>query len=162
MVDMVDVIARAGVSKGACYYHFPSKHSLAAAIIDESNARIAAALGPIWESEAPALHLLIRATFRFLALVQADDTVRIGYHLRQSLRQNRDPGPRQFGDTEVVFSGALQQAVRDGHLNADTNLTQTAYTLFTALVGCQLLAEPFGDDPLIRFAEVWELSLIHI
>jgi AcrR family transcriptional regulator len=58
MVDMVDVIARAGVSKGACYYHFPTKQSLAAAIIDESNARIAAAIAPIWESEAPALHRL--------------------------------------------------------------------------------------------------------
>lgn len=159
MVDMVDVIARAGVSKGACYYHFPTKQSLAAAIIDESNARIAAAMAPIWESEAPALHLLIRATFRFLALVQTDDTARIGYHLRQSLRQNREPGARHFGDTEVVFSGALEQAVRDGHITADINLTQTAYTLFAALVGCQLLAEPFGDEPLIRFAEVWEVVL---
>lgn len=159
MVDMVDVIARAGVSKGACYYHFPTKQSLAAAIIDESSARIAAAIAPIWESQAPALHRLIRATFRFPALVQTDDTARIGYHLRQSLQQNRDPRTRHFGDTEVVFSGTLKQAVRDGQLKADTNLTQTAYTLFTALVGCQLLAEPLGDDPLIRFAEVWEVVL---
>ena len=159
MVDMVDVIAQAGVSKGACYYHFPTKQSLAAAIIDESNARIAAAMAPIWESVAPALHRLIRATFGFLELVQTDDTARIGYHLRQSLRPNRDPGSRHFGDTEVVFGGALKQAVRDGHVKADTNLTQTAYTLFTALVGGHLLSEQFGDDPLIRFAEVWEVVL---
>ncbi len=159
MVDMVDVITEAGVSKGACYYHFPTKQALAAAIIEESNARVAAAMAPIWESEAPAMHRLITATFRFLQLVEVDDTARIGYQLRQSLRQNREPGTRHFGDTEVVFASALKRAVKDGHLRADTDVTKTAYTLFTALVGCQLLAEPFGDDPLVRFAEVWTVVL---
>lgn len=159
MVDMVDVIALAGVSKGACYYHFPTKQSLAAAIIEESNARIAAAMAPLWESEAPAMHRLIIATFRFLELVETDATARIGYQLRQSLRESRAPGTRYQGDTEVVFTDRLKKAMRDGHVRADINPEHTAYTLFTSLVGCQLLAEPFGDDPLKRFAEVWEFVL---
>ncbi len=159
MVDMVDVISLAGVSKGACYYHFPTKQSLAAAIVEESSARIAAAMAPIWESAAPAMHRLIIATFRFLELVETDDTTRIGYQLRQAVKQNGEPGTRHFADTEMVFRDALKRAVKDGHLRADTNVSQTAYTLLTALVGCQLLAEPFGDAPRTRFAGVWEVVL---
>ncbi len=159
MVDMVDVISLAGVSKGACYYHFPTKQSLAAAIIEESNAKIAAAMAPVWESDAPAMHRLIIATFRFLELVETDDVARIGYQLRQSLKETREPERRHMGDTEVVFTDRLKRAMTDGHVRTDINPEHTAYTLFTSLVGCQLLAEPFGDDPLKRFAEVWEFVL---
>lgn len=161
-VDMVDVITRAGVSKGACYYHFPNKPSLAAAIVEESNWRIAAAMGPIWESEAPAMHRLIIATFRFLELIETDDTARIGYQLRWAIRQPRQPGERHFGDTEVIFTERLQRAITDGHVKADINPAQTAYTLFAALVGCQQLAEPFGDSAVTRFVEVWSVILAAI
>ena len=159
MVDMVDVIGLAGVSKGACYYHFPTKQSLAEGIIDESRARIAATMAPIWESEEPAMHRLIIATFRFLQLVEVDDTARIGYQLRQSFKESREPGVRYPGDTEVVFTERLKRAIKDGHVRADINPEHTAYTLFTSLVGCQLLAEPFGDDPVKRFAEIWDFLL---
>lgn len=159
LVDMVDVIGRAGVSKGACYYHFPNKHSLATAIVEESNAKIAAAMAPVWESVAPAMHRLIDATFRFLELTASDPVVRIGYRLRQAMRQNRASGERHLGDTEVLFTDCLKRGVKDGHLRPDVDPGQTAYTLFTALVGCQQLAEPFGDDPMARFTEVWDVVL---
>ena len=79
-------------------------------------------MAPIWEFEAPAMHRLIVSTFRFLALVQVDDTARVGYQLRHVLKQIREPGTSRFGDTEVVFADALKRAVRDGHLRADTDV----------------------------------------
>lgn len=105
------------------------------------------------------MHRLIIATFRFLNLVQTDDIARIGYQLRQSLKQPREPGTRYMGDTEVVFTDRLRRAMADGHVRSDINPEHAAYTLFTSLVGCQLLAEPFGDDPLKRFTEVWDFVL---
>ena len=67
--DMTEVVERANTTGGTCYYYYhPTKSSLAATIIEEANAGIAAAMGPIWESEAPHMHRLIAATFRFIAV----------------------------------------------------------------------------------------------
>lgn len=159
ITDMIDVIGRAGVSKGACYYHFPTKDSLATAIIEESNSRIAAAIAPVWESETPNMHRLINATFRFLELTETDDTVRVGYLLFQAMRPPREPGTTHPGDSEVLFTAALKGAVREGHVRPGTNVRQAAYTLFAALVGCRMLAQPFGHNPMERFLEVWQTLL---
>lgn len=157
--DMIDVIERAGTTKGTCYYYFPTKESLAAAIIEQSNSRIAGGMGEIWESDAPPMHRLITATFRFLALTETDDTVRIGYQLRQAMRQVSEAGAPSYGDTEVVFASALKRAIADGHVRPDINIGEAAYTLFAALVGCRLLADAFSDNPVERWAQSWRTIL---
>ena len=157
--DMIDVIERANTTKGTCYYYFPTKGSLAAAIIEQSNAGIAAAMGPIWESGAPWMHKLIAATFRFIAVTEADDIVRVGYQLRQAMRQITQTGATGFGDTEAVFASTIRGAVCDGHARADINPNEAAYTLFAALVGCRLLSDALDVDPFERLAQAWRTLL---
>lgn len=157
--DMIDVIERAGTTKGTCYYYFPTKNSLAAAVIEQSNAGIAAAMGPIWESEAPPMHRLIAATFRFVAITESDATVRVGYQLRQAMNQISDVGAKSYANTESVFASALKRAVGDGHVRTDINLREAAYSLFAALVGCRLLCDAFGESPYGRLSQVWRTFL---
>jgi AcrR family transcriptional regulator len=157
--DMIDVIERAGTTKGTCYYHFPTKRSVADAIIEQSNAGIAAAMGPIWESDAPQMHKLISATFSFIAVTESSPVVRVGYQLRQSIRQIGDAGPRGFGDTEVVFASTLKRAIADGHVRPDVKPREAAYTLFAALVGCRRLTDAHSESPLDRLAQVWRTFL---
>jgi AcrR family transcriptional regulator len=158
--DMTDVVERAKTSGGTCYYYFPNKSSLAHAIIEHSNAGIAAAMGPIWESEAPPMHRLISATFSFIDVTQTNPAVRVGYQLRQALRQVSEAGSSGgFGDTEVVFASAIKRAVADGHARADINPKEAAYTLFAALVGCRLLADANSDNPYERLAQAWRTIL---
>lgn len=157
--DMIDVIERAGTTKGSCYYYFPTKGSLAAAIIEQANHRIAGAMGDIWESDAPSLHKLIRATFRFIAVTEDDPIARVGYQLRQANRQVTSAGGTGFGDTEVVFASAIRRAVADGHVRPGVNDKDAAYTVFAALAGCRLLADVQGHNPFDRLAQSWRTLL---
>lgn len=160
--DMIDVIDRAKTSKGTCYYYFPTKESLAVAIIEQSNERIAGAMGDIWESDAPPMHKLVTATFRFIGLTERDPIVRVGYQLRQAMRQVSAAGARSFGDTEVVFASAIKRAVADGHTRRGVNHREAAYTLFAGLTGCRLLADAYSDNPFGRLEQVWRTLLAAI
>lgn len=157
--DMIDVIEGAGTTKGTCYYYFPTKGSLAEAIIEQANAKIAGSMGDIWESDTPAMHRLIAATFRFIALTETDDIARVGYQLRQAMRQVSPAGAPSYGDTEVVFASAIKRAVADGHARSDINAGEAAYTVFAALAGCRLLADAFADNPYDRLAQAWRTIL---
>lgn len=157
--DMVDVIARAKTTKGACYYYFPTKESLAAAIIEQANARLAGAMAPIWETEAPPMHRLISATFAFIEATETDPIVRIGYQLRQAVRQVSEASTKGFGKTEVVFASAIRRGVADGHVRPDVDADEVAYTVYAALVGVRLLADAFGDNPFERLADAWRTVL---
>ena len=157
--DMIDVIQRAGTTKGTCYYYFPTKESLAAAIIEQANQRIAGAMGDIWESDSPPLHKLIKATFRFIAVTENDPIARVGYQLRQANRQVSPAGASGFGDTEVVFASAIRRAVADGHVHPGVNDKEAAYALFAALTGCRLLADALGHNPFERLVQVWRTLL---
>ena len=48
-----DIIERAEMTKGALYYHFDSKESLATAIIEEGSANLVQAFRSITQSSAP-------------------------------------------------------------------------------------------------------------
>lgn len=157
--DMIDVINRANTTKGTCYYHFPTKKALAVAIIEQSNHRIAAAVGRLWETEAPALHKLIAATFAFVAVTETDPIARVGYQLNQADRQVSRSGQHGFGDTEVVFTDNLKKASAEGHIRKGLDVGEAAYTLFAALVGARLLADVYNEDPLERLEEAWRTLL---
>src|ERR1700755_2894337 len=58
-----DVIERAEMTKGALYYHFDSKESLATAIIEEAGARVFKAFRNITASSAPTLESMIHGVF---------------------------------------------------------------------------------------------------
>lgn len=157
--DMTEVVRRAGIPGGTCYYYFPTKESLAEAIIEQSNAGIAAAIGSLWETDMPIMHRLISATFRFIVATESDETVRVGYQLRQNIRafsRVQSGGP---GDTHVLFGSCLKMAITDGHVRADINRRETVRTLIAAVVGSRLLADAFGDDPIERLADAWQTIL---
>ncbi len=157
--DMIDVIERAGTTKGTCYYYFPTKGSLAEAIIEQGNLRIAGAMGDIWESDAPSMHKLISATFRFIGVTENDPIARVGYQLRQADRQVSTAGATGFGDTEVIFASAIRRAVADGHVRRGINDREVAGTVFAALTGCRLLADVFSHDPFDRLSQAWRTML---
>lgn len=157
--DMTDVVAHAKTSGGTCYYYFPTKSSLADAIIEQANAGIAAAMTPIWESDGPQMLQLITATFRFIAATENDPVIRVGYQLRQAVRQISEAGANSFADTEVVFASAIRGGVRDGHVRAEVSAKEPAYTLFAGLVGCRLLSDARSEDPFARLAQVWRTVL---
>ena len=108
---LADVLQRAGVTKGAFYYHFDSKDALAVAIIDQFQIAIRDAFRRTIDPPAvPGLENIIRGTFAVARLIQSDVAVRIGNELSQSLGQVSDAGPRVFRETSVAFVDEVKKA----------------------------------------------------
>src|SRR6516225_11935036 len=59
MVSLDDILAEAGLTKGAMYFHFPSKQALALAIIDELNEMSRAAVTELLARKMSGLESLI-------------------------------------------------------------------------------------------------------
>lgn len=61
---IVDILAKAGVTKGAFYYHFSTRESVASAIVAQGYERIRDIVAAILlDSESSALENLIRSSF---------------------------------------------------------------------------------------------------
>ena len=65
-----DIIERAEMTKGALYYHFDSKESLATAIIEEGSAHLDQAFRSITQSSAPTLESMIHGVFVVADMLQ--------------------------------------------------------------------------------------------
>src|ERR1700752_3008962 len=79
-----DIIDRAEMTKGALYYHFDSKESLATAIIKEGSSHLSAAFRNITGSSAPALETIIHGVFVIADVLSTDQLARSGTQLMRA------------------------------------------------------------------------------
>lgn len=152
-----DILEEASVTKGALYFHFPSKAALASAIIEQqSNWRVSNT------KPAPlAVQQVIDLSFRFVAALQADPLVRAS--IRLTLERNtfmtRDSGPYEDWIAGVLH---LVQLARDGgELRPEVDPEVVANVLVSALTGTQLLSEAISgrSDLAERVVDLWQLLL---
>src|SRR3954447_13166253 len=71
-VNLNDLVRRAGVTKGAFYFHFPSKESLAHAICDSYHAHLEDIWRGLGVTEPDALRRIIRLVFEAFSLYRRD------------------------------------------------------------------------------------------
>lgn len=154
-----EVIEAAGVTKGAACYHFASKESVAVALVEEADTRIAETIASVLAHPGPALENLIRATFVIADLSQSDPAVHIGVQLCHGLPQISTAIPGGYtGQQELAVDG-LRAAVSEGDLRADVDPDAVGHTLFVAMVGNHLKSEATGRHPRDGLLTVWRILL---
>src|SRR6195256_2389691 len=89
-----DIIERAEMTKGALYYHFDSKESLASAIIDEGGTTALDAFRSVCESASPALENMVHGMFVVADLIADDKVARTGRQLTQALGEFNEAASR--------------------------------------------------------------------
>lgn len=157
---LADILQRAGVTKGAFYYHFDSKDALAVAVIDHFQATIRDAFRRnVDPPAAPALENIIRGTFAVARLIQTDVNVRVGNELSQSLGQVSNAGPRVFRETTVAFVDEVHKAFAAGDLRPDVDPDDVGEVIWIGVIGCQFLSAAIGDDLVPRLARAWRVLL---
>ncbi len=155
-VDMIDIIDAAGTTKGTCYYYFPTKESLAAAIIEQASDQIEEFTFDAANPAGSAMQEFISATFRFIVITETDELVKAGYRLRQAVDQISAAAARSYAGRVSVFTGAIQRAIAEGDVRSSLDPEQVGYSILAGLVGCRLLSDALpGDDPFKRLAQVW-------
>jgi AcrR family transcriptional regulator len=157
--DVIDIIDRAEVTKGAFHYHFKTKQAVAEAIIEEADARTEEAYLRLKTPSSLALEDLVQASFIAAYVTEQDRQVRIGNLLRQALAQadSRDSAP--YVRRRAAFVDAIADAAGEGDLIGGADPEAVGHTLWVSTLGAGLMAEVTGDDIFAQLAQVWRIVL---
>ena len=157
---LADVAARAGVSRGACSYHFPTKESLASALVAYSESELMKRLVSEASESASPLENLIRASFAQMNLIQHDPKIAVGIKLGQAQDQiSGTPVPAIVSKWTTLFETALEAAVAAGDLKSDVAGRDVGYVLWCSIVANNMNATASGKHPIEGLALVWQVHL---
>jgi AcrR family transcriptional regulator len=156
-----DIIERAEMTKGALYYHFDSKESLATAIIDEGSTRLVEAFRSITTSSAPTLESIIHGVFVVADLLSTDQIARSGTQLLRAFGAFNDATARTYRGWVTEMTERTRQAIEEGDLRTDLDPQAVGETIVGLMLGAELLASATaaGADVLQRVARTWKVLL---
>lgn len=159
--SLTEVIDRASVTKGAFYYHFPTKVSLASALIADAEAVVRDAARAVWDSSSPATALenLIRAAFVVADCARFDKRVRIGLRLMMDAPGSEKADLGRCERQRAVLVDAVSAAMAEGDVRTEVSAKDLAYTLWGSLLGNHLLAEAAGEDLTVALTRVLQIIL---
>jgi len=159
-----DIIERAELTKGALYYHFDSKESLATAIIHESSTALHEAARGIEESPAPALENLIHLSFVIAEMVAGDALIRTGSQLMRALGEFSEVAVQTYAGLGGLIVDAVRRAGTEGDLRAGVDPDAAGELLVSAYLGIELLSigASDGHDIRDRLHRMWQVVLLAI
>jgi AcrR family transcriptional regulator len=156
-----DIIERAEMTKGALYYHFESKESLATAIIEEAGALLVETFRKITGSSAPALETIIHGVFVVADLLRTDQIARSGTQLLRAFGEFNEAAARVYGGWVAEMTERTRHAIDEGDVRGDLDPHAVGETIVAAMLGAELLANATtaGADVLQRVARTWKVLL---
>lgn len=157
---LTDIINKAAVTKGAFYYHFHTKESVAAAVVEGSYEEIHRMLVTTIEAPSgPALENLIRATFAVAEAMRRNQLVRVGHQLRLLVPAVRAVGKSSFTERRQIFISAIESAVAAGDVLADVDPAEAADSIRSAMVGAQIVFDAGAGDIYTGLRSSWRIIL---
>ncbi|GAB7182453.1 ScbR family autoregulator-binding transcription factor [Kitasatospora sp. Ki12] len=167
--SLVDISRRAGVSKGALYFHFVSKQALADGVRRAAGREVGSAALRALRADGPALQGLIDFSHELARMLREDVVVRAGVRLgRQGLRrgdgqggQGGPPGPdATWRSLTAVVHRLLDRAAEAGELCPGVDRRAAAELLTAVAAGQVLLSGEEADRPRPEAVRrVWAAAL---
>ena len=158
--DLDAILAAAGVTKGALYYHFDNKEALGYAVVDEviANSVQQKWVQPLRNAQNP-IDVLVR-------IVQSEslrrEDVRRGCPLLNLSQEmsGLDEGFRRrtaklFGDWHDAIADALLEGQKRGIVRSEINAYETATFLIAAYEGYVVLAKNSQDARTMQCGQRW-------
>lgn len=150
------IIAESGLTKGGFYFHFPSKHALAIAVVEENQLRSIERVEREVSGYPRAVDRLL-AVPRLLAEQAAPghgpaDLGRLVEELAQDPRV-RDDVCRAMRLWIDAVAGHFREAQAEGSVRRELEPAELAEVAVGAFVGMQTLTNQFHDDDLPRRVE---------
>jgi AcrR family transcriptional regulator len=160
--SMADIFGRAGVTKGALYFHFASKEDLATEIVNTEEEAAATIVSEINCSNAPPLQKLVDITFRWAHEIQTNPIVRAGVRLIIEQGTYNNPMPVPYSQWESIVFGLLADAQERGELERAVDATAMAEFVVSSFTGAQIVSQvQSGHADLIqRIERMWQLLLL--
>jgi AcrR family transcriptional regulator len=157
-VGLGDIIERAALTKGALYYHFDSKESLALAIIEEGGAKLLATYHNISESTSPALENIIHGLFLVIDQAESDRLTRTAARLLRVFGDVNDISRQVYTGWLEEMTAEVRRSAAEGDLRSDVDPAAVAEVIVSAMVGVELLPDIRGDLRQ-RVSRLWQVLL---
>ncbi|AIV33614.1 MULTISPECIES: ScbR family autoregulator-binding transcription factor [Streptomyces] len=155
--SLSEIVAHAGVTKGALYFHFAAKEDLAHAIM-EMQSRASRRLAKDLDGRGySSLETLMRLTFGMARLCDEGPVLRAGLRLATAGVPVRPPLPHPFTEWREIATARLLNAVRQSDVHPDLDVDSVAHTLVCSIVGTRVVSrtlEPAEREPR-RLAGMW-------
>jgi len=144
-----EILRRANVTKGAMYFHFPSKESLAQAIMDEQTGLVSVMPG------LSPLQSIIDITHQFAHVLRHDALARAGTRL--SIEGVFFNGTHPWGDWFDLTTRLLAEGQEQGEVLPQVEPRETAEFVVATFTGVQLVSEAINRraDLRGRVAVMW-------
>lgn len=160
-----DVIARSGLTKGAFYFHFPSKEELAVAVVDDLRAQWTAAVSDDDDDGAPAPVQAQRLAARVVDSYSRNRSLRAIGRLVPDLVTARPDLAPQLQASLFLWIDPIETVIRRGQLEGtirdDLGAREIAETIFAAFSGVEEYSElaTLGSDLVKRSETLMALLL---
>jgi AcrR family transcriptional regulator len=156
---LADVLQRAGVSKGAFYYHFDSKEAVATAIIEEFAEKLQRSARYLFDPAAPELSGVISSTFDSAAIIASDKSAKVGNELVQALSQISGAASQTYSRWTNEFVGVIARAIGPWTTARRIDTKDAAEAIWVGILGCHLLSSALNDDQFARLNRSWKLAV---
>lgn len=157
--NMAKILATAGVTKGALYFHFSSKEELAKAVVAEQRHWLSEA-GP-GDEETSGLQALIDISHLFAHRLQTDEVARGAVRLVIEYGSFSNPDPTPYLEWIAAVRQPLVKAAAEGTLYDGVDVDAVAEAVVGMFTGIQLISEVLNgrEDLHRRITQLWELVL---
>ena len=160
LVSLDDILADAEVTKGAMYFHFRSKHALAAAIIDYRLAAGSASVDQLLARRLSGLETLIDITYLVAIEDIGDEIARAGLNLLESVGRTDGLQENVLGQWVKAFAAVAGKAVRDGDITDDCNPESVGRLLVSMYLGLRQTSNLADPERFLHDLEnMWTLVM---
>ncbi|MFF8729284.1 ScbR family autoregulator-binding transcription factor [Streptomyces sp. NPDC015171] len=155
-VTMHDVADLSGMTKGAVYFHYANKESLALAVTTEFYTRLPAISDAVARLAVPPVASVAELLLRTAAALRDEPLMKAGARLQIERALIDVELPLPFEDYTALISAWFQSARTAGELEHDTPPQTLARVLVSAFFGAQHLSWVVNDrtDIIERTLEV--------
>lgn len=154
---IAEMVRESGITKGALYFHFPSKEAVAEAIIAEQSEW----LSRQYDATDPPIQTMVDISYSFADALVSDPLMRAS--IRMTIDRAASPESIQRGYTGwiTVVSELLERARAAGTLQERVTPREVAYTITSTVTGLQLTSEALSErrDLTERVESFWRLVL---
>ena len=160
MVSLDDILAEAGLTKGAMYFHFPSKQALALAIIDDLAEMSRAEVTELLAHRMSGLETLIDLVFLLAVQDTQHEVARAGVRLLETVDDTADLSTTLWRSWIELVSTLIQKAVTEGDVVDHHDPEDVAKMLVALWAGMRRISDV--DQPegyLDNLQKVWILAL---
>ena len=159
--SLQDVVAGRRVSKGALYFHFPSKEELASAIIIEQRDLLSELVAELRKRYPRAIRLLIEVSRLTATRLRRDVMVRASTRLACELEQIGHSAEPLFDRWTDTIEGLVEEAKAQGDLLPDVDTRLVAEFIMVAFTGLQhrRYFARGSTTPHRPLAAIWQILL---